>query len=108
MVVPEGRAVAGDLVRTYHGDLREVIAITSAGTWLEARADAEISADAPNYLRDSIAGACALHGGTAGRERQTIARAKRRAAKPVRVRPEPENLQMVGDREHHSGTRPGA
>jgi len=68
-VTPEGRAVAGDWIRTPCGELLEVVSITNAGDLIEAIGSQFIHA--PNYQRDSIAGLCVLFSsGTTGREKR--------------------------------------
>ena len=68
-VTAEGRAKAGDCVRTRHGDIVEIVSITNAGDLIEAIGSQFVHA--PNYQRDSIAGLCVLFSsGTTGREKR--------------------------------------
>jgi hypothetical protein len=67
-VTAEGRAKAGDCVRTRHGDIVEIVSITNAGDLIEAIGSQVVMA--PNYTRDSIAGMCVLWGSTTGREKR--------------------------------------
>ena len=76
----EGRAQVGDCVRTRHGDYVEIVSVVSAGLLIEAMVERDIAAyrGTPNFMRDSIAGTCCLHGETSGRDKQRIDRWKHR------------------------------
>ena len=87
-VVPEGQAQVGDVLRLPSGELREVVAVIGAGDLIEMIVERDIALHAPNFLRDSIAGTCALHGSTTGREKRNHDRWKAKQ-QPVALRKEP-------------------
>jgi hypothetical protein len=59
----EGCAHVGDLIRTPHGDLLDVVFVTNAGAYSSANVQWAIDNGAPNFTRDSIAALCFRCGG---------------------------------------------
>jgi hypothetical protein len=84
-VTPDGLAAVGDTVMAPWGERRLIVAIVGAGDLIEAIVERDIATvRAPNYMRDSITATCALYGGTVGREKREIARARKRQTQPIR------------------------
>ncbi len=79
---------AGDVIRTPWGEERIVVSVIGAGDLIEAIVERDILLHAPNFLRDSIAGTCALHGSTTGREKRNHDRWKAKQ-QPVALRKDP-------------------
>ena len=76
-VIPEGRARAGDYIRTDWGELLQVTQVIGAGELIEAMTARAIREwkTTPNFNRDSIAAVCVMHStDTSGREKRNIER----------------------------------
>jgi hypothetical protein len=83
----EGTAQPGDWYVTPWGEHREVLAVWNAGVWIESVIEYQITsakAGAPNYMRDSIAGLCALYGGALSADLRARERERKRLRLPVR------------------------
>ena len=77
-VIPEGRARAGDYIRTDWGELLQVTHVIGAGELIEAMTAKRIREwkTTPNFNRDSITALCARSGDTTGREKRNIERGR--------------------------------
>jgi hypothetical protein len=82
--VYEGKAKAGDLIRTWWGQELIVVSVVGAGDLIEAVVERRIAMRAPNFMRDSIAASCALWGATSAREKRDNERRRHRATKLIR------------------------
>jgi hypothetical protein len=79
-----GKAAAGDIIRDPDGRLLEVVAVVSAGLWLDQFTDALIAANpGRTWVRHSSAYYAISYGETEGREKRDAERARKRLCRNV-------------------------